>query len=75
MTPNGFRIGYMTPAGFGLVAIETFPTLESAMQRACTYLDDAVAAEIWIEDAAHQNVADFAAITAYRAVRGTASAT
>jgi hypothetical protein len=71
MTLHPFRIGYMTPAGDGLVAIETFPTLESALQRACTYLDDAAATEIWIEDGEHRNVADFTAITAYRDARGT----
>lgn len=74
MTLNPFRIGYTTPAGEGLVAIETFPTLEAALQRACRYLDDAAATEIWIEDGAHRNVADFAAITSYRTARADTAA-
>jgi hypothetical protein len=69
MTPNPFRIGFMTPDGLGLVAFETFETLESAMQRACKYLDDSAATEIWIEDGDNHNVADFATINAYRAAR------
>jgi hypothetical protein len=71
MTIHPFRIGFMTPDGRGLVASETFQTFEAAIQRACKYLDDAAASEIWIEDGAHQTAADFAQIAAYRAARET----
>ena len=69
MSIEPFRIGFMTPDGRGLVASEIFSTLDAAMLRACRYLDDAAATEIWIEDGAHQTVADFTQITAYRAGR------
>jgi hypothetical protein len=69
MTDLVFRIGFETPEGTGLVAWETFTTLDAAMQRACRYLDDSAAKDIWIEDSAYTNVADLAAINAYRAAR------
>jgi hypothetical protein len=69
MTDLIFRIGFETPDGTGLVASETFTTLDAAMQRACRYLDDSAAKDIWIEDSDYTNVADLATINAYRAAR------
>ena len=69
MTDHPFRIGFVTPDGSGLVAAETFPTLDAAMQRACKYLDDSAATDIWIEDGDNINVADHAKITRYRGDR------
>jgi len=72
MTEPVFRIGFVTPDGTGLVSSDAFATLDGAMQRACRYLDDRAAKDIWIEDGGHNNVADLASINVYRAARAAA---
>jgi hypothetical protein len=69
MTDRPFRIGFVTPDGNGLVASETFTTLDDALQRACRYLDESAATDIWIEDGDYNNVADLGKINQYRGAR------